>query len=629
MKTPLEIIKTWFETGDSPTEQQFNDAFDSFHHKDNGEVIVSKSINESGDVSFTFSDGEVLTIEKFDLDAIKDLLSLDFDNERVGIGTTNPLSKFHIHDGVFRITGTNGTFFIHQDKLNSYPSNNFLLQTNGGKPIVFNAAGTSSNSFLSFQTDSIARMLIDDNGNVGVGTTDPVEKLDVLGNIRANGDIKIGRNTTNQAESGSIFFLEDVDQDFNVNGYGFELKLNGDSNDFALNSTNGGILNNIFSVNRDTGDFNFFRGLNITGSITASNGLILNGSVTADDVTVNGDLRLSSDSNLNAEADVNIGGDLTIGRTGSNQASSGSINFLEDRAGVFGVDGYGFQFNLNGNTNTLELKSGNASVVNDLFSVGRDTGNFDFKRGLNVNGGSVVTLSGNGPTREVFEITGASGATFDNALLEVNQINAAGNTYIIKATSGGVKRFSVDSDGDIEAGRSMSAGTFSITGDVNDAALNSNANNGFLFKTYSTVPDRGSSRFGFGAEEQKNLTQNNRNWNEVLIRRDIDCQNTTNEDGYLLLLERNVENATSENGGFFKVSDDTLGDLIVVEKDGVLDLKKPLKNATYTFATLPIGTIGMTAVITDASNLSWRGIASGGGSETALVLFDGTNWIYH
>ena len=50
---------------------------------------------------------------------------------------------------------------------------------------------------------------------------------------------------------------------------------------------------------------------------------------------------------------------------------------------------------------------------------------------------------------------------------------------------------------------------------------------------------------------------------------------------------------------------------------------------TYTFATLPTPIVGLTATITDATTLVWRGVAVGGGSETALVFYNGSNWVYH
>lgn len=77
MKQPLQIIKTWFETGDRPTEQQFHDVWDSFHHKDNGEILIEKTINEAGDVRFKFTDGEIITIKKFVSDISKPMTYID------------------------------------------------------------------------------------------------------------------------------------------------------------------------------------------------------------------------------------------------------------------------------------------------------------------------------------------------------------------------------------------------------------------------------------------------------------------------------------------------------------------------------------------------------------------------
>jgi hypothetical protein len=50
---------------------------------------------------------------------------------------------------------------------------------------------------------------------------------------------------------------------------------------------------------------------------------------------------------------------------------------------------------------------------------------------------------------------------------------------------------------------------------------------------------------------------------------------------------------------------------------------------SYTFATLPIVTIGTIAHITDASAISYRADAAGGGTDYALVTYNGTKWIYH
>ncbi|SNR16543.1 hypothetical protein [Tenacibaculum jejuense] len=65
MKTSIDILKTWFQTGDKPTETQFENLIDSFHHKDDGNLIKDYEIFDNGNVSFTFSDGNTAKIEKF------------------------------------------------------------------------------------------------------------------------------------------------------------------------------------------------------------------------------------------------------------------------------------------------------------------------------------------------------------------------------------------------------------------------------------------------------------------------------------------------------------------------------------------------------------------------------------
>ncbi|QHB38504.1 structural protein [Flavobacterium phage vB_FspM_lotta8-1] len=56
MKKPISTLKTFFETGDKPTEQQFADLIDSFIHKDEGFVITQVETTAGG-LTITFSDG--------------------------------------------------------------------------------------------------------------------------------------------------------------------------------------------------------------------------------------------------------------------------------------------------------------------------------------------------------------------------------------------------------------------------------------------------------------------------------------------------------------------------------------------------------------------------------------------
>lgn len=65
MKTSLDILKSWFQTGDKPTENQFKNLIDSFYHKDDGTIITDYEVSNNGNVSFKLSDGTVTKIERF------------------------------------------------------------------------------------------------------------------------------------------------------------------------------------------------------------------------------------------------------------------------------------------------------------------------------------------------------------------------------------------------------------------------------------------------------------------------------------------------------------------------------------------------------------------------------------
>ena len=49
----------------------------------------------------------------------------------------------------------------------------------------------------------------------------------------------------------------------------------------------------------------------------------------------------------------------------------------------------------------------------------------------------------------------------------------------------------------------------------------------------------------------------------------------------------------------------------------------------YTVATLPTGTVGMNAYVTDALAPTYLTTVVGGGAVNCPVFFDGTNWVAH
>jgi len=106
----------------------------------------------------------------------------------VGIGTSSPATKLHVQDGTsslrFRQNGT--------------VSETLVVGPSGGDAALYLGdtvdtvrAGlyydTSENDLQIRGYNNSTRIIIDSDGNVGIGTTAPAEKLDVNGNIRIQG----------------------------------------------------------------------------------------------------------------------------------------------------------------------------------------------------------------------------------------------------------------------------------------------------------------------------------------------------------------------------------------------------------------------------------------------------------
>ncbi|NAS30939.1 hypothetical protein GTQ40_08165 [Flavobacteriaceae bacterium R38] len=96
MKQTIETLKTYFETGDKPTQQQFYDLIDSLYHKDEGKLIISIEPLVNGDIGILFQDQSTFTIPKtlipdnWDIDQVNGLL--DALNNKVTVEPGKQLS---------------------------------------------------------------------------------------------------------------------------------------------------------------------------------------------------------------------------------------------------------------------------------------------------------------------------------------------------------------------------------------------------------------------------------------------------------------------------------------------------------------------------------------------------------
>lgn len=104
-------------------------------------------------------------------------------NGNVGIGVTNPTAKLHIGG----TAGVDGIRFPDGSLMTSSSLGSAGIITNAGNTLIQADSDNVDGGDIIMQTGPTTRMTVTNAGNVGIGTTSPGYKLQVAGDIHANG----------------------------------------------------------------------------------------------------------------------------------------------------------------------------------------------------------------------------------------------------------------------------------------------------------------------------------------------------------------------------------------------------------------------------------------------------------
>ena len=239
-------------------------------------LFLSGDITTLGDITATGSG------TFGDLIVDTDTLFVDKTNNRVGIGTTTPSYILDIDAGEIGDDNYDGLRIVDTGwKATSHPMLEFYNSNalfNGSLARIYGEIGyLGANSKLHFAVADSSkslqdRMVIDKDGNVGIGVVAPTHKLNVVGNVNITGNLIVGGNQT-LGQKITFAFGEIIDNI--VDGW---IRITGNLN-VTGNITTNQIYGEMWYYNHTTTELNFaVDGVfyNLTFSESKTNGFLFN-----------------------------------------------------------------------------------------------------------------------------------------------------------------------------------------------------------------------------------------------------------------------------------------------------------------------------------------------------------------
>lgn len=210
----------------------------------------------------------------------------------VGIGTVSPGASLHtVGDGLF-YSNTNTVVIVES---NGGAASLFLKNTAGTQRIIGGSGGLNN---IDFHTNDVFRVRIDENGNVGIGTTSPGHQLHVYGG--GNESVLFENFSTNETQLG----IKSPSRQFKLAVAGASSTIGLSAGSFAIRDYTAGYNRFVIDTTGNVGIGTASPSANAKLHIDGSNAIIYT-EPSADDGQLNGIQLLSSNGTVRAGLTLN------------------------------------------------------------------------------------------------------------------------------------------------------------------------------------------------------------------------------------------------------------------------------------------------------------------------------------
>ena len=216
-------------------------------------------------------------------------------NGRIGMGILDPETKLHLLGGDVTVDNDDPWVILNANTANTGDAGLSFKNEGVAKGWMYYSM---DNNHLKLSTEVAGTrndLIVNSEGNIGIGTDNPMGELHVLGDTVA--DLYLTPNAIGNSYDAQIMLSEDND-----NTYGMRIRYDGDANQlriFGKNQT--AISGPHLNINRDNGNIGIgttspAEKLSVAGNIHAMDDIMADGNLTSD-----GNLYLSSTSLSNGD----------------------------------------------------------------------------------------------------------------------------------------------------------------------------------------------------------------------------------------------------------------------------------------------------------------------------------------